>query len=342
MAEKYVVIANKLELELKKMRSEGKMKLPSEQSLAEQNSCSRQTVRAALDILQKAGLIEKRNGSGSYIVEESKKNKTVFLITEDCDRYLSPALISGLRSELASSKYVLKAFSTLGSSKEEAALIARAVSEKVAAIIIEPVRDLIPNANDRLIEDALALRIPVIYLNSSAGPYGVVHITPDYREAGKILTDKLKDSGRSKIACIFCSDSSAGMDEYKGYIGAVKTFDEGRCLLISHKEEKEIISGKDKILSSFIGNTLAGCDAVICQNGMIAHHLVSLLNKSGIKVPEDITVACFDNGYYSSNDSILSMGYDNDLLCRKLAKTVSALAEGSTPKLFVIPTAVKG
>ena len=203
-------------------------------------------------------------------------------------------------------------------------------------------RDLIPNANDRLIEDALALRIPVIYLNSSAGPYGVVHITPDYREAGKILTDKLKDSGRSKIACIFCSDSSAGMDEYKGYIGAVKTFDEGRCLLISHKEEKEIISGKDKILSSFIGNTLAGCDAVICQNGMIAHCLVSLLNKSGIKVPEEITVACFDNGYYSSNDSILSMGYDNDLLCRKLAKTVSALAEGSTPKMFVIPTAVKG
>ena len=162
MAEKYVVIANKLELELKKMRSEGKMKLPSEQSLAEQNSCSRQTVRAALDILQKAGLIEKRNGSGSYIVEESKKNKTVFLITEDCDRYLSPALIAGLRSELASSKYVLKAFSTMGSSKEEAALIARAVSEKVAAIIIEPVRDLIPNANDRLIEDALSLRIPVI------------------------------------------------------------------------------------------------------------------------------------------------------------------------------------
>ena len=75
MAEKYVVIADKLEIELKKMRSEGRMKLPSENSLSEQFSCSRQTGRAALDILKKAGLIEKRNGSGSYIVEESKKNK---------------------------------------------------------------------------------------------------------------------------------------------------------------------------------------------------------------------------------------------------------------------------
>ena len=232
MAEKYIVIADKLEIELKKMRSEGRMKLPSENSLSEQFSCSRQTVRAALDILKKAGLIEKRNGSGSYIVEESKKNKTVYFITEDCDRYLSPALISGLRSELTSSKYVLKAFSTMGSGKEEAAAISRAISEKAAAIIIEPVRDLIPNANDRLIEDALALRIPVIYLNSSAGPYGVVRITPDYREAGKILTDKLRENGRQKIACIFCSDSSAGMDEYKGYIGAVPAFDESLCLLI--------------------------------------------------------------------------------------------------------------
>lgn len=342
MAEKYVVIANKLEIELKKMRSEGKLKLPSEQSLAEKNSCSRQTIRAALDILQKAGLIEKRTGSGSYIVEESKKNKTVFFITEDCDRYLSPSLIAGLRSELASSKYVLKAFSTFGSSKEETAILSRAITEKVAAVIIEPVRDLIPNANDRLIEDALSLRIPVVYLNSSAGPYGVVRITPDYREAGKSVTDELKAKGRKNIACIFCSESSAGMDEYKGYIGAVTTFDDSRCLLISHKEEKEIISGKDRILASFIDDVLAGCDAVICQNGMISHRLVSLLNKSGRSVPGDITVACFDNGYYSSNDSILSAGYDNDLLCRKLAKTVSALAEGSTPKLFVVPVFLKG
>ena len=169
----------------------------------------------------------------------------------------------------------------------------------------------------------------------------MVRITPDYREAGKILTDKLRENGRQKIACIFCSDSSAGMDEYKGYIGAVPAFDESLCLLITHRDEKEIISGKDRILTSFIENTLTGCDAVICQNGMIAHRLVSLLNKSGRAVPSDISVACIDNGYYSSNDSILSMGYDTDLLCKKLAKTCTALAEGGAPKMFAIPMDVK-
>ena len=40
-----------------------------------------------------------------------------------------------------------------------------------------------------------------------------------------------------------------------------------------------------------------------------------------------MTVACFDNGYYSE-DSIVSMGYDNDSFCRKIAKTAVVLAEG--------------
>ena len=335
MAEKYIVIANKLELELKKMRAEGISRLPSENTLAEKYSCSRQTVRAALDILQKAGLIEKRTGSGSYIVEESHKNKTVYFITEDCDRYLSPALINGLRSVLASSKYSLAACSTFGSSKEEAAAITRAVKENAAAIIIEPVHDLIPNANERLVEEALNARIPVIYLNSSCAPSGVITIAPDYREAGKNLTDKLKGEGRRKTACIFCTDTSSGMDEYKGYIDSVSSFDESRCLLLSYKEEKEILEGNLNLLNTFINDVLPECDSVICENGMIAHSLAGLLKKRGVSVPEIMTVACFDNGYYSE-DSIVSMGYDNDSLCRKIAKTATALAEGGIAKDIVI------
>ena len=345
VAEKYIVIANKLEIELKKMRSEGIYKLPSENSLAEKYSCSRQTIRAALEILLKSGLIEKRTGSGSYLVEDSYKNKTVFFITEDCDRYLSPLFISGLRSALASSKYTLQAFSTFGSSREEASVISRAISEKVAALIIEPYRDLIPNANDRLIEDALAARIPVIYINSACAPSGVISIAPDYRAAGKILTEKLIADGRSRTACIFCSDSSAGMGEYKGYIDAAASFDERRCLLISYKEEKEILGGNDSLLTSFIDDVLCvDCDSVICENGMIAHRLISLLNKNGKAVPADITVACFDNGYYALNADIpvISYGYDNDLLCKKLAKMCAALAEGGEHKVFVVPTGVKG
>ena len=119
MAEKYQVITDKLELELKRMRSEGRTKLPSEQELAGRFSCSRQTVRASLEVLRKKGLIEKRKGSGSYLVDNSSDSRTVFFMTEDCDRYQSPALISGLKERLSSAGYQLKTFSTGGSIKGE-------------------------------------------------------------------------------------------------------------------------------------------------------------------------------------------------------------------------------
>jgi LacI family transcriptional regulator len=209
------------------------------------------------------------------------------------------------------------------------------VKEKAAAIIIEPVHDLIPNANERLVEEALNARIPVIYLNSSCAPSGVITIAPDYREAGKNLTDKLKGEGRRKTACIFCTDTSSGMDEYKGYIDSVSSFDESRCLLLSYKEEKEILEGNLNLLNTFINDVLPECDSVFCENGMIAHSLTGLLKKRGVSVPETMTVACFDNGYYSE-DSIVSMGYDNDSLCRKIAKTAVALAEDGIAKDIVI------
>ncbi len=334
VGEKYIVITNKLELELRRMKSEGNFKLPSETDLAARYSCSRQTIRTSLDLLKERGLIEKRKGSGSYIVDDSHKSRTVFYIAEDCDRYQSPALIRGLISELPS-KFELKSFSTYGSYKAEAEMISGAIEEKAAALIIEPFRDLIPDVNERLIKEAVNLKIPVIYINSSNNPEGTYKVSPDYREAGRKLADRLKENGNKDIACIFLTDSSSGMDGYRGYIDSVygmkdSSDDCSKCLLISSKDEKDMISGSTELLDQFADNTLTGCDAVICQNGMIAHYLSSVAEKKKLS----ITIACFDNGYY---DSFLSAGYETGAFCRKLARSVVKLTEGMAFEEPVIP-----
>lgn len=336
MAEKYLVVVDKLELKLKQMRSEGKTKLPSEQDLCTEYSCSRQTVRAALEVLLQKGLIVKRAGAGSYISDNTFISKTIFFMTEDRDRYQSPALISGLKEQLSLYKYDLKVFSTGGCIKGEKEILLSVKRERPAALIIEPFADLVPNPDQRLIEEITALGIPVIFCGSDSGEF---HIAPDYAEGGKILTKQLLDSGRKNIACIFRMDSSQGHDSYQGYLDALSDcdagYDESRCLLLKHGEEKEIISGKGNMLSAFVENNLPGCDAVICQNGMIAHQLVSLLADKNINVPQETSVACFDNGYYSA-DGILSCGYDNEDFCRALAKTAVALAEGRSAKSVTV------
>lgn len=332
MAEKYKVIVDKLELELKRMRAEGKIRLPSESDLCKTYSCSRQTIRAALDVLLQKGLIEKRRGSGSFIAGGTFTNRTVFFMTEDCDRYKSPALITGLKEQLSSYKYELKSISTLGSIKAGKDILLQVISGRPAALIIEPVCDLVPDPNARIIEEIMNMKIPVIFCNSVLGP---VHVVPDNKEGGKELTKHFLDTGRKKIACIFRIDDSNGRDRYRGYIDALSDadhFDESRCLLLSYREEKEILSGKYGLLTNFAEDILTDCDAVICQNGMIANLLESILHKKGISVPDDIAVAGFDS----------FSGYDNEQFCRALAKTAIALAEGRDAKSVTVPVKKAG
>ncbi len=343
MAEKYSIVVNKLELELKRMRAEGKTKLPSEKELCSTFSCSRQTVRTALEILEAQGLIVKRRGSGSYLADDTVRNMTVFYITDDCDRYHSPSLISGIKTELASSGYGLKTFSTSGSSSEEASIIKRAIEERTAAVIFEPSHDLIPGPVTRVIEEALDSHIPVIWCNAAYPPEGALCVAPDYRQGSRRLADHLKENGRKNIACIFRMDASIGREGYEGYIDSVfgteLPFEDCGALLLTYSQEKEIISGHEKLLSDFLEKISSCYDALICQNGMLAHQAICLLRKKGISVPEDITVACFDSGCYYRDygDGMTALGYDNGVISKALAGTACALAEGRTAKDVIVP-----
>ncbi|MCQ2503233.1 MAG: substrate-binding domain-containing protein [Saccharofermentans sp.] len=342
MTSKYTAITNELELLLRRMRAEGKNKLPSEQELAAGYSCSRQTVRTALDVLVERGLIVKKNGSGSYLADDVSCNKQIYFITEDADRYRTPALIAGLRDELDAAGYKLKVFATGGCTGSEREVLDLALKEHPVAMITEPVHDLLPDPNQRLIEKNIASGIPVIYLNSSHVPSGCLYVAPENVSSGRMLTNCLIKEGHRRIACIFRMDSSSGTDGYQGYIDALADagmrFDESRCLLLSYRDEKEILSGKCRLLQQFIVSSLKDCDAVICQNGIIAYTLSGLLAKEGMSAPDDITVACFDGSYpYDLSARMISLEYDNDLLCRKLANTAVTLARGGAASDVVIP-----
>lgn len=339
MAGKYLAVTDKLELELRKMRSEGRTKLPSEQELSERFSCSRQTVRASLDILRQKGLIEKRKGSGSYLAEGFIKNKTIYFMSEDCDRYRSSFLITGLRERIASSGYTLKVFSSGGSIDGEKEILSQVISCRPAALIIEPSRDLVPNPNTRTVEEIRDLGIPVIYCNSTLGD---VHVTADNAAGAKILMNHLEGAGRKKTACIFRSDDSSGHEFYRGYIDAVldsgSAFDESGCLPLTYNEEKDIIAGKDKRLETFAEEVLSGFDSVICHNRVTACLLIQILNRYGLSVPGDIAVACFDcMGGVPAAGGMISLEYDTELYCRSLAVSVVALAEGRSAKSVTVP-----
>ena len=71
MSAKYIQMANALRTAISEGEYKSASRLPTEQQLMQQFSVSRQTVRNALEILTKEGLIQRRQGSGTCLLYTS-------------------------------------------------------------------------------------------------------------------------------------------------------------------------------------------------------------------------------------------------------------------------------
>lgn len=334
MEDKYLRIAYQLETELRRMRAAGITRLASEETLCSDFSCSRQTIRAALNVLVDKGLIVKKRGSGSYIADSSSGYAdTVVFITGDKFEYEKPEFISHLKEELKKRKYDLISYSTDHSFTKEKEALNKVLEMTPAAVMIEPTADVIPNPNIELISKIDKKGIPVIYLYSSySEPAEAPCVREDDLNGAIKLVSHLKECGHKKTCCIFRCDDSRGLKRFKGYIEACKeyglAFDESSSLFFTSRDRKKIVKGDEEILSRFIKEMDPECSAIVCHNDEIAFRLIKALEKHGRSVPKDIAVVSFENSYYSKDSlSITSLGHNEKELTKTTAETVFTAIE---------------
>lgn len=332
--DKYVRIAYQIESELRRMRAEGVRKLPTEEELCGTYSCSRQTIRSALEMLVDKGLIVKKRGSGSYISDDTNKlQNTIVFITDNKYEYVNPDFICQLKQALKKNRFELICFDTKSSFTKEKETFEKVLSICPAAVIIEPVSNIQPNPNLSLIEDMNNKGIPVIYLYSAyPSPTGAICIEEDDRKGAMKLVSHLKEKGHDKTGCIFRCDDSRGLARYKGYIEACKEFgmrfDEHNAFFYTIRDRKKLISGDDEMLIRFISEKDPECTAVVCQNDAVAFRLIRVLEKRGISVPKDMAVVSFENSYYSKGSAdITSLGHSEKELALLTADAVIAAIE---------------
>ena len=337
MASKYLTIANDLELRIKKMKAEGDSRLPSEGELCSMYSCSRQTIRLALEVLGRKGLIVKRRGSGSYIADmiDAPDNK-VFFITVDEDEYIYPSLLSKLKKDLVSKGYVLTCRSTSGSVSKEREILSEVLESHPCAVIIDPFCNLIPNPNTSLIDKIAEKGTTVIFFHRSypIKDNGQIVVGGGHEEGIASLVHHLSERGRRHLAGLFRIDDSAGLSCYRGCMETCAylslPFDENGFRLFSYTDQKRLFGGMDDLFRKFIDECLPGKDAVICQNDQIAYHLIKELLRRNIRVPEDIAVVSPGDSYYvtRSDISITTISLDEKDICSALTDAVISKRQG--------------
>lgn len=302
--------------------SEGE-RIYSENALVSMFQVSRQTVRHAISVLGKKGLVVSRRGSGTYVKDSSigitgkKKSMRLAIMMTYVDEYIFPSMINKMESVLSKAEYTLQiAFTHNSVERERNILKGFLKNDIIDGLLAETTKSGIPNPNLDIYRELQRKGIQIVFLNSSYPELDAIHVSMDDFWAGRTATKHLLQCGHQKIGAIFKMDDGQGHKRYAGYVSALMDHD--------IKIKDEYITWIDTVdLRNMENETerylrrLKDCTACVCYNDEVAAKLISGCRREGIFIPENLSVVGIDNsdlaGYCevpitSVNNPVIDLG----------------------------------
>ena len=309
---KYETLTKLLTEQITKNLQQGVTALPTEAELCTQYQVSRQTVRAALSCLRKQGIITSRQGSGSYatgLLPVPERNVIPVLVASG-QEYIYPSLLSDIQNSLSAHGYQMQIYPTDNDVSVEREHLLALLQDPPRGMIVEGSKSALPNPNldlyDKLKKEGTFLLFLHNRYNALADE---ICIKDDNYYGGYLLARHLIDLGHTHIAGLFKMDDLQGPERYLGVASCLR--DLGYELKDRHvgwfnTADNEALRKKQdpRFLTRFIQDQLPGCSAVICYNDEAAYWLIKELSYADIRVPQDLSVVCFDNSYLSDLSKI--------------------------------------
>lgn len=298
---KYAQLFERLKREILRGAYQRGQRLPGENEMAQEYGMSRQTVRQALSLLEQEDLIERRQGSGTYVrcgEPRRKRSWNVGVMATYISEYIFPSILRGIEAELSEEGFFPLLSATKNQVDNERRMLEEYIDKQVDGLIVEGTKSALPNPNLPLYEKLREMGIPVVFFN---GYYpaleGCVSVTMDDRAGGLQAVEYLVARGHRKIGGIFKSDDMQGLGRYDGYTrGLLK-----HGLALQDQWVLWFDSGsRDTFLKEEPGITrvlerLSQCTAVVCYNDEVAVKLEKALYSHGLTVPGDKALVSFDN-----------------------------------------------
>lgn len=291
---------------LKDQIIEGKLgpgsKVYAELKLAEMFQISRQTVRQAISMLEKEGLVSRTRGSGTYVTEQSEKyirrnTRIIGVVMTYVDDYIFPSIISGINACLSEAGYTMNLHITYNTRYNEEKILRSVLASQLDGLIIEPTKSSLVNTNRGLYEQ-IARKLPCIFVNCYYPGLNLPYVMPDNTESVRLITNYLIERGHRRIAGIFKVDDEQGNLRFSGYAQALQenglSVDDSLLTWYQTEDFDYIFEGRS---GKRILGYLQTCTAVVCYNDQIAVKLIRFLQENGLHVPDDLSVAGFDDAH---------------------------------------------
>ena len=280
-------------------------RLPGETKLAATFGVSRMTLRGALEELRRQGLIEKRNGSGSFLTKRGlRRSGLIGLVIPDYDAY---SFFAEIKKEVELHARRLGYHVALVSTRERSHdMVVRDIRRKARELAVARAEGVIfrPFVPEELVDTNMEIvrifrnaDIPVVLVDSDIthpperSGYDLVAV--DNIGAGRKIADHLHSRGYRRIAFLMQSrnpDSNANWSNrlfglagelaLRGCEESVRQLDFSPC---------------DKRAVDALMRSRRRPDAIVCGNDEQASHFLETLARLGRKSPTDIAVVGFDD-----------------------------------------------
>ncbi|MGQ0561217.1 MAG: GntR family transcriptional regulator [Gemmatimonadota bacterium] len=283
-------------------------RLPSEAGLVRTFGASRITVGRAVRDLQRAGLVERRAGSGTYVKgvsRQTQKHSFGLLIPDLGETEIFEPMCQGMMAWPVAREHALLWGSVSGpeTSKEERAwqLCQQYIERGVSGVFFAPL-ELTPDKDEVNCRIAAALEeagMPVVLLDRTVLPYpergdhDLVGI--DNRRAGYVITEHLLRQGCRRISFVGVQHAAATVDAREaGYREALYAWE----LPI----DRTLVHRIDAARATEVATIMAANrpDAIVCANDRTAAHLMRTLLELGHSVPRDVRLVGIDDLDYAS------------------------------------------
>ncbi len=312
--------------------------LPTEQTLCGQFGVSRQTVRQALSVLETEGLIERRQGSGSFIREKrepaASPRRSIAVVTSYISDYIFPSILREIEAVCSENNSAPLLFATQNQFSNERRILQTLLAmDRLDGILIEGTKTGLPNPNVGLCRQLMEKGIPMIFMHGNYEQLpDTISVLDDNVSGGRMLVEYLVQNGHRGIGGIFKYDDLQGRQRFEGYLEGLREFDlmpdDGNILWYSTDSKERFL--KDGFSEARVENMLSSCSAAVCYNDEIAAQLISYLTRKDYSVPDDFSVVSFDNSRYSemSVPRITSLSHGRYNVGRMAAETLFRLLRG--------------
>ena len=278
MAIKYKWLVEQLREIISDSIQKGINKLPTEQELAARYRVSRQTVRAALAVLEDEREIRRIKGSGAYITGLSslEDRNIVGILIPDEQQYEYPALINDIRVALAAEGFSCKVYPTHNHVDQERQILQFLLKSPLRALIVEPVKSALPSPNTELYQRLIQRGTSILFLGCAYPQLSQIPVIyEDNLYGAGLLVQSLVEKGHSSIAGIFQMDDQRGLERYQGFLDAMQnqglTVPDRNICWYTTQELDDFRQSRDiSFLKKFLERITPDCTAFICEDDFIA------------------------------------------------------------------------